>query len=126
MCNGRRDGSAIAMGNSGGNGQWWRLWAKAGVTMGDSNSGGTIPMAINGSGAMDGPNGWQDGSDSAMAIATNGGGSKEGDGDGDKGGRRATATAMKRVMATAMRVAGNKEGNGDGGKSDGDGVKGGR
>ncbi len=26
----------------------------AGVTMGDSNSGGTIPMALNGGGAMDG------------------------------------------------------------------------
>ncbi len=26
----------------------------AGVTMGDSNSSGTIPMAVNGGGAMDG------------------------------------------------------------------------
>ncbi len=37
-----------------------------------------------------------------------------------------TATTTKRAMATAMRVAGNKKGNGDGGKSNGDGVKGGR
>jgi hypothetical protein len=53
-----------------------------------------------------------------MAIAMNGGGSKE-------GGGQATATAMKRAMAMAMRVAGNKEDIGDGGKSDGNGVKGG-
>jgi hypothetical protein len=70
-------------------------------------------------------NGWQDGSNSAMAIAMNGSGSKEGNGDSDDIGRRATATVMKRAMATAMRVAGNKEGNGNGGKCDGDGVKGG-
>jgi hypothetical protein len=70
-------------------------------------------------------NGWQDGSNSAMAIAMNGSGSKEGDGNGDKGGRQAMVTATKRVTATAMRVAGNNEGNGNGGKSDGDGVKGG-
>ncbi len=31
-------------------------------------------------------NGWQDGIDSAMAIAMNGGGSKEGDGNGKNGG----------------------------------------
>ncbi len=73
----------------------------AGVAMGDSNSGGTIPMAINGGGAMDG----RRAATSAIAIAMNGGGSKEGDGDGDEGGGRATATAMKRAMATAMRVA---------------------
>jgi hypothetical protein len=35
------------------------------------------------------------------------------DGDGDEGGGRATATAMKRAMVTAMRVADNEEGNGD-------------
>ncbi len=64
-------------------------------------------------------NGWQDGRDSEMAIAMNGGGSKEGNDGGNKGGRRATATAMKRVMATVMRVAGNKEGNGNSGKSNG-------
>jgi hypothetical protein len=67
--------------------------------------------------------GWQDGSDSAMAISMNGGGSKEGDGDGNEGGGRATGTVMKRAMATAMRVAGDEEGNGDGGKRDGDGVE---
>jgi hypothetical protein len=38
MRNGRRDGSAIAMGNSGSDGQRWRQWATAGVTMGDSDS----------------------------------------------------------------------------------------
>jgi hypothetical protein len=60
-----------------------------------------------------------------MAIAMNGGESKEGDGDVNNGGGQVTATATKRVMATAMRVAGDKEGHGDGGKSDGDGIKGG-
>jgi hypothetical protein len=112
------------MGNGDGDGQQWRRWATAGVTMGDSDSGGRIPMTVNGGDAMDGPNGWQDGSDGAMAIAMNGGGSKEGNGDGDKGGGQATATATKRTMATAMRVAGNEEGNGDGGKSDGNGAEG--
>jgi hypothetical protein len=53
MCNGQWDGSVVAMGNGGGDGQWWRQWAMVGVTMGDSNSGGTIPMAVNGGGAMD-------------------------------------------------------------------------
>jgi hypothetical protein len=53
MRNGQRDGSAIAMGNGGGDGQRWRQWATAGVTMGDSNSSGTILMAVNGGGAMD-------------------------------------------------------------------------
>jgi hypothetical protein len=85
MRNGQRDGSAIAMGDGGGDGQRWRRWAMPGVTMGDSNRGGTIPMAVNGSGAMDGPYGWQDGSNSAMAINMNGGGSKEGDGNGNEG-----------------------------------------
>jgi hypothetical protein len=33
-------------------------------------------------------NGWQDGSYSAMAIAMNGGRSKEGDGDGNDGGKQ--------------------------------------
>ncbi len=42
------------MGDGGGDGRQWRQWAMAGVTMGDSNSGGTILMAINGGGAMDG------------------------------------------------------------------------
>ncbi len=68
--------------------------------------------------------GWQDGSDSALAIAMNGGRSKEGNGNSNNSGRRAMATATKRGMAMAMRVAGNKEGNGDGGKSDGNGIKG--
>jgi hypothetical protein len=54
MRNGWQDGSAITMGDGGGDGQWWQQWATAGVTMGDSNSGGTIPVAINGGGAMDG------------------------------------------------------------------------
>jgi hypothetical protein len=34
--------------------QWWRQWVMAGVTMGDSNSGGMIPMTISGGSAMDG------------------------------------------------------------------------
>ncbi len=55
----------------------------------------------------------------------NGGGSKEGNGNGDNGGGRATSTVMKRAMATAMRVAGDKEGNGDSVESNEDGVKGG-
>jgi hypothetical protein len=54
MHNGWQDGGAIAMGNGGSDGRWWWQWAMAGVTMGDSNSGGTIPMALNGGGAMDG------------------------------------------------------------------------
>jgi hypothetical protein len=54
MRNGRWDGNAIAMGNGGGDGQWWRQWVTSGVTMGDSNSGSTNLMAVNGSGAMDG------------------------------------------------------------------------
>jgi hypothetical protein len=53
MRNGRWDGSTIAMGNSGSNGQWWRQWAMAGVTMRDSNSGGMNLMGVNGGGAMD-------------------------------------------------------------------------
>ncbi len=39
-----------------------------------------------------------------MAITMNGGRSKEGDGNGDEGGRRATAMATKRAIAMAMRV----------------------
>jgi hypothetical protein len=70
-------------------------------------------------------NRWQDCSNSAMAIAMNGGGSKKGYGNGNEGGGQATNMAMKRAMATVMRVAGDEEGNDDGGKSDGDGVKGG-
>jgi hypothetical protein len=54
-----------------------------------------------------------------MAITMNGGRSKEGNGDGNKGGGRVTATTTKRRMATAMRVVGDKEGNGSGGESDG-------
>jgi hypothetical protein len=54
MHNGWRDGRAIAMGNSGGDGRQWRRWAMADVTMGDSDSGGMIPMGVNGGGAMDG------------------------------------------------------------------------
>jgi hypothetical protein len=54
MRNGRLDGSAIAMGDGGGDGQLWRRWAMAGVTMGDSDSGGMIPIAVNGGGAIDG------------------------------------------------------------------------
>ncbi len=62
---------------------------------------------------------------------------KESDGfggknDGNKGGRRLTATramvmvtALTWVMATVMRLAGNKEGKGEGGKGDGDGDEGG-
>jgi hypothetical protein len=126
MRNGWQNGSTIAIGNSGGDGRQWRRWATAGITMGDSNSGGMILMAINGGGAIDGPNGWQDGSNSAMTIAMNGGGSKEGCGNCNKGGGQATATAAKRAMATAMRVAGNEESNGDGGKSNGNGVEGSR
>jgi hypothetical protein len=50
---------------------------------------------------------------------------KEGDGNGNKGGRQAMATATKRVVVLVMRVAGNKEGNGNSGKSNGYGDKGG-
>ncbi len=46
--------SAITMGDSRGDGRRWRRWATAGVTMEDSDSGGMIPMAVNGGGAMDG------------------------------------------------------------------------
>jgi hypothetical protein len=52
MRNGRQDGSVISMGNGGGDGQRWRQWATAGATMGDSNSGGTILMSVNGSSEM--------------------------------------------------------------------------
>jgi hypothetical protein len=38
-------------------------------------------------------------------------------GNSDKGGRQATAVAMKRAMALATRVTGGKEGNGN--KGDG-------
>ena len=48
-------------------------------------------------------------------------GNKEGNGDGNVGGRRVRVMATKRVMATATRVVGNKEGNGNGGKSNGGG-----
>jgi hypothetical protein len=91
--------------------------------MGDGNSSGTIPMAVNGGGAMDGRTAataqcqstWMVAEAkwvmaTAMRVA----------------GGWVTATTTKRAMATAMRVAGNKKGNGDGGKSNGDGVKGGR
>jgi hypothetical protein len=54
MRNGWQDGSTIAISNGGGDGQWWRQWAIAGVTMENSNSSGMIPLAINGGGAMDG------------------------------------------------------------------------
>jgi hypothetical protein len=60
-----------------------------------------------------------------MAIAVNGGISKEGNGNGNVGGGRAMVTATKRVMAMAMRVAGYKERNDNGGKSNSDGVEGG-
>jgi hypothetical protein len=60
-----------------------------------------------------------------MAIAMNGGGSKEGDGNGDDGGRQARVTVTKRAIATAMRVVGKKDGNGNGGKSNGNSVEGG-
>jgi hypothetical protein len=52
-------------------------------------------------------------------------GDKEGNGNSNEGGRQATATAMKRVMAMATRVVGNKEGNDDGGKSNENSNKGG-
>jgi hypothetical protein len=123
MRNGWGDGSAIAMGNGDSDGRRWRRWATAGVTIGDSNSDGTIPMAINGGDAMDGPNGWQDCSNNTMAIAMNDIGSKEGNGNGNKGGGRATVTATKRAMAVVMRVAGDEEGNGDSGKSNGNGIE---
>jgi hypothetical protein len=45
-------GMAIAMGDGGGDGRWWQQWATAGVTMGDSDSGGMILMGINDGGAM--------------------------------------------------------------------------
>jgi hypothetical protein len=52
-------------------------------------------------------------------------GNKEGNGNGDKGGRQATAMGTKRAMATGTWVVGNKEGDGNGSKSDGNGIKGG-
>ncbi len=61
-----------------------------------------------------------------MAITMNGGSSKEGNGNGNKGGRCTMATAMRRAMATTMRVAGDEEGNGNSGKGDGNGIEGGR
>jgi hypothetical protein len=70
-------------------------------------------------------NGWQDGSDIAMAITMNGGGIKEGNGNDNDSGGQAMATATKKAMATAMRVASDKEGHGNGGKSNGDGIEGG-
>jgi hypothetical protein len=55
MRNGWRDGSVIVIGDSGGDEQQWQQWVTTGVTkMGDSNSGDTILMGINGGGAMDG------------------------------------------------------------------------
>jgi hypothetical protein len=54
MRNGQGNGSAIVIGDSGGDGRQWQQWATAGVTMGDSDSGGMIPMAVNGGGAMEG------------------------------------------------------------------------
>jgi hypothetical protein len=54
MRNGWQDGSPIAMGNSGGNGQQWWQSVMAGVIMGDSNSSGMIPIGVNCGGAMDG------------------------------------------------------------------------
>ncbi len=54
MRNGLRGDSAIEMGNGGSDGRRWQQWVTAGVTMGDNNSGGTIPMAVNGGDAMDG------------------------------------------------------------------------
>ncbi len=54
MRNGRRDGSVIAMGG-GGSDEWrWWQWATAEVTMGHSDSGSTIPMAVNSGGAING------------------------------------------------------------------------
>jgi hypothetical protein len=71
-------------------------------------------------------NGWQDGSNSTMAINMIGGRSKEGNGNGNEGGWQAKEVRRtKRVVATVMRMAGDKEGNGNGGKSDGNGVEGG-
>jgi hypothetical protein len=54
MRNGWWDGSAIVMGDGGGDGQRLRQWVTVGVTMGDSNSSGMIPMGVIGGGAMDG------------------------------------------------------------------------
>jgi hypothetical protein len=85
MRNGQRDGSAIAMGNGGSVGQRWRQWAMAGVTMGDSNSGGMILMAINGGGAMD----------SRTAVIA-------------QWQLPSMAAEAKRAMATATRVAGER------------------
>ena len=74
----------------------------------------------------------------AMALATRVECDKESDGfggksNGNKGGRRLTATrAMAMVTATmwlmAMmtRLTGNEEGNGEGGKGDGNGDEGGK
>ncbi len=43
---------------------------------------------------------------------------KSGNDEDNKGGRQATATVTKRMMATATRVADNKERNCNSGKSD--------
>jgi hypothetical protein len=108
-------------------GQWWQRWAMV-AAMGNRRCHNWRQQQRGHN--PDGRqwwsyNGWQDGSNSAMAIATNGSCSKEGNGDGDKGGKQATATATKRAMAMAMRVVGDKESNANSGKSDGKGVEGG-
>ncbi len=46
--------------------------------------------------------------------------------DGDKGGGQVLAKVTKRVMATVTRVASNDDGNDNDGKSNGDGIMGGR
>ena len=73
----------------------------------------------------------------AMALATRVGCNEESDGfggksNGNKGGRRltatramATATATTWVMVMVTRLAGNEEGKGEGGKGDGNGDDGG-
>ncbi len=48
---------------------------------------------------------------------------QQGDGDGDKGGRQATAMGTKRSVVMVTRVAGKDEDDGKVGKSKGDGTK---
>ncbi len=70
-----------------------------------------------------------DGDDSQNRVVTKVSCNKEGGGNsgksnGDKGGRRATATATMWAMAMEARLAGNKEGKCKGDKGNGDGNEG--
>jgi hypothetical protein len=118
MRNGWQDGSAIVMGNGGGDGQWWRQWATAGVTIGDSNSGSMILMALMVVVQwMAGRQQQQNGSCHVWRRK------QRGQWRWRQGWRASDGNSNERAMAMAMRMAGNKEGNGDSDKSNGDGVE---